>query len=107
MSLCAFSQDLATNTAVPDCGPESVLPIAGVRVRGVANRASQVAPRVPGLALMIEATASACAWVGFRIEPVRLSVAAADPPASSDPMTADALEERVSPTMVAVAIAST
>ncbi len=58
MSLWALSQERAIDTAVPDRGPERLLPMAGVRVRGVPKRASQVA-RVPGLPLTIEAMASA------------------------------------------------
>ena len=72
------SHALATSTALPLRGPDSVLPIAGVSVRGVPNRASQVA-RAPGLALTTAATASACAWVGLTRAPARLSVVTVEP----------------------------
>ena len=70
------SQDLATSTALPAAGPDRVSPSAGVMVRGVPKRGSQVA-RAPGLALTIAETASACAWVGLVIAPTRLSTAVA------------------------------
>ena len=72
---CADSQALAASTALPEAGPDSVRPRAGVIVRGVPKRASQVA-RAPGLALTIAEIASAWAWVGLVIAPTRLSTAA-------------------------------
>ena len=73
-ALLSVSQALATSTALPAAGPDRVSPSAGVIVRGVPKRASQVA-RAPGLALTIAETASACAWVGLVIAPTRLSTA--------------------------------
>ena len=106
MSLWAVSQDFATDTAVPDCGPASVFPMAGVRVRGVPKRASHVA-RVPGLALMIAAAAAAWAWVGLTMAPARLSVVTASRRVGAV-VTAAALDESERPAIgAAVATAST
>ena len=101
----APSQALATSTALPLRGPESVFPRAGVSVRGVPNRASQVA-RAPGLALTTAATASACAWVGFTRAPARLSVVTVEPGVSAVVVTAAAWDENVRPAIAAAAVAT-
>ena len=105
IALLASSQALATSTALPLRGPDSVRPRAGVSVRGVPNRASQVA-RAPGLALTTAATASACALVGFTRAPARLSVVDVEPGVSAVAVTAAALDENVRPAIAAAAVAT-